>query len=241
MTDFRDATQLLLDTGAQLKDVKYTEINGRYYTNQNLKEVSKKEYASPIHATTLSALISYLVNCGREIKTGVMIRIVDPCTVQLVSALDESRKREALFECNAIIPNHRFGQWSDQEDFMIYLASCFVPSADQETILKYAGTVEAKTVSTYGDDGISQSATVSTGIASKANVILPSKVSLFPYRTFIEIEQPESCFVFRMDERPCFKLIEADGGVWRIKAMMEIEEYLARELSTASIDIPILR
>lgn len=53
------------------------------------------------------------------------------------------------------------------------------------------------------------------------------------YRTFMEIEQPESEFVFRArkaDSLPHFALFEADGGAWRIEAMKRIKAYLEENL-----------
>lgn len=64
--------------------------------------------------------------------------------------------------------------------------------------------------------------------------MIPSPVTLKPYRTFTEVEQPESQFVFRMKEDKydgvqC-ALFEADGGAWKLGAMEYIKEYLEREL-----------
>ena len=82
---------------------------------------------------------------------------------------------------------------------------------DLQTILKVSGNVEAKTTANYGDDGISQKTTIKQGIASKTDVIVPNPVTLVPYRTFLEVEQPPSEFVFRIrdiNSEPAFKLME---------------------------------
>ena len=65
-------------------------------------------------------------------------------------------------------------------------------------------------------------------------MIVPNPVSLRPYRTFSEVEQPESNYVFRIkdsDKGPAFKLVEADGGLWKNATMRKIKEYLEFELS----------
>ena len=102
-------------------------------------------------------------------------------------------------------------------------------------ILKFAGTVEANTIAEYGDDGVTQKATVKTGIASKSDAIVPNPVHLRPYRTFLEVEQPASDFIFRMkqdkyDGVSC-AIFEADGGAWKMNATKAIKEYLQFELS----------
>ena len=76
--------------------------------------------------------------------------------------------------------------------------------------------IQAGTTANYDDDGVSQKTTIKTGIANKTDVIVPNPVKLRPYRTFAEIEQPESSYVFRImdtDRGPAFKLVEADGGL----------------------------
>ena len=114
------------------------------------------------------------------------------------------------------------------------MQSKFVPNTDSDLLLKFAGTVESGTITDYGDDGISQKATVKTGVASKADAVIPSPVRLKPYRTFTEVDQPESDFVFRMKEDKydgvqC-ALFEADGGAWKLHAMESIQEYLEEQL-----------
>ena len=64
-------------------------------------------------------------------------------------------------------------------------------------------------------------------------MLVPNPVSLTPYRTFAEIKQPSSQYVFRVkdeDRGPLFKLVEADNGLWRISAMKSIKEYFEFEL-----------
>ena len=51
-----------------------------------------------------------------------------------------------------------------------------------------------------------------------------------PYRTFIEVEQPESKFIFRMREGGACALFEADGGAWKLDAQNAVYEYLKDRL-----------
>jgi hypothetical protein len=77
-----------------------------------------------------------------------------------------------------------------------------------------------------------------TGITTKENVLVPNPVHLIPYRTFLEVEQPGSDFVFRVSEgrggAPVFKLVAADGGVWESQALENVRNYLVEALK----DIP---
>ncbi|MGV8103295.1 hypothetical protein ACE15I_33430, partial [Bacillus thuringiensis] len=76
-----------------------------------------------------------------------------------------------------------------------------------------------------------QAVTVKTGVASRGNAKVPNPVQLSPYRTFVEVEQPESKFVFRMREGARCGLFEADGGAWKLEAMNNIKEYLKEALA----------
>ena len=107
---------------------------------------------------------------------------------------------------------------------MIEIQSNFAPSQDRDILVKFAGNVEQKNNTTYSDDGKTQVATMSTGVASKSDVIVPNPVFLAPYRTFQEIAQPYSNFVFRMGDKqiPAFSLIEA---------VARIKEYFYSELA----------
>lgn len=99
--------------------------------------------------------------------------------------------------------------------------------------MQVAGNIKSGTTANYSDDGVSQKTTVKMGVELN-DVIVPNPVALRPYRTFSEIEQPESRYVFRIkdtDHGPYFKLVEADGGLWKCGTMQKIKEYLEYELS----------
>lgn len=110
------------------------------------------------------------------------------------------------------------------------LQSSFVDIGTKSTLLKYTGLIQDEAVKTTGDDGVSQQVTVKTGVASVGQAIVPNPVELAPYRTFPEIEQPLSKFIFRMKEGPSAAIFEADGGAWRNEAMNNIREYLEENL-----------
>lgn len=90
--------------------------------------------------------------------------------------------------------------------------------------------LKEETIQSIGDDGISQAATIKTGVATVEDVKIPNPVVLIPRRTFVEVEQPESQFVFRMQSGPTCALFEADGGAWRNEAMLNIKKYLEANL-----------
>ncbi|MFQ9697783.1 MAG: hypothetical protein ACLRY5_13210, partial [Zhenhengia sp.] len=98
-------------------------------------------------------------------------------------------------------------------------------------LLEVTGLVREQAVKEIGDDGVSQAATIKTGVASIGEVKVPNPVYLAPYRTFAEIEQPVSKFVFRMESGPKAALFEADGGAWKNEAILKIKDYLKEQLA----------
>ena len=205
------------------------EICGKTYVNRDLRRYDEAPKARPVQARTLTALMDYMEHCSQEFPGRMIIHIVDPTHVRLLSELDAERERETLFETAAETSAFRFGEWYDQENFMIALQANFQANDDLAAVLKLAGNIVSKNNQTYSDDGTTQVATMTVGVASKADAIVPNPVTLIPFRTFQEVEQPESAFVFRIGERggaPAFKLIEAEGGLWKMTAVNAIKDYI---------------
>ena len=77
------------------------------------------------------------------------------------------------------------------------------------------------------------------GISLKALVQIKPRVALRPYRTFLEVEQPESEFLLRVDAEEGVGLFEADGGMWVQTAKRRIaayfEEKLAEEVKSGKV------
>lgn len=210
------------------------EINGQTYSDKPLNRICHNPKASEITMNTLSSLVDYIKSNVDEMPEKMIIHVKSPTEVALFSQLDNERQREYLVDVHARIPEFDFNKFMEHELFCINLQSKFTDTLDRALILKFAGTVEAGSVSEYGDDGVSQKATVKTGIASKGEALVPNPVNLVAYRTFVEVEQPISSFIFRMkqdkyDGIHC-ALFEADGGAWKIDAMKKIKSYLEEQL-----------
>ena len=220
---------------AEVSEPHYKEHEGQLYSDKPLHRVHYNPKADPIKLSTLTSLVDYLRAGIRDtVYDDLIVHVKSPTTVSVYSALDEDRSREHLVDVNAQIPSFAFDQYIDHEAFCIGLQSKFIDNADRALLLKFAGTVEAGSIAEYGDDGVSQKATVKTGVASKGEALIPSPVILQPFRTFIEVEQPVSAFIFRMqqgkyDNVQC-ALYEADGGAWKNNAMNEIKTFLEEAL-----------
>lgn len=229
----KEAMQFLTNLKEEAMKPQVVEIAGKTYCDKKLTRYDEEPMASPITASTMTAMVDYIKSCGEELRESMVVHVVSPNLVMLYSGLTKERKREQLFEAGASLPRFRYDEWYDQERFLIEMQACFEVNEDLATILKVAGNVEAKTTANYGDDGVSQKTTIKQGIASKADVLVPNPVTLVPYRTFLEVKQPDSEFVFRIRDNggdPVFKIVEAEGGLWRNLAVISIKEYLMEAL-----------
>ena len=56
------------------------------------------------------------------------------------------------------------------------------------------------------------------------------RVMLRPFRTFLEVEQPESEFLLRVDPDEGIGFFEADGGIWKLEAKKNIADYFLKNM-----------
>lgn len=218
----------------------YTEHEGELWSDKPMHRIHKKmPKAARLQMGTLTSLVEYIKSNTDKMDNHMLIHVQSPTKVVLMSELDEDRCREELVEVNAMLPEFSFNQYYPAESFVINVMSKFIGSTDKEQILKFAGTVETGTVAQYGDDGVSQKATIQQTCTSKSEAIIPNPVHLAPYRTFLEVDQPSSDFIFRArdDERePSFALFEADGGAWKLDAMNTVASFLKEAIRELHIE-----
>ena len=227
----RDALQYVVG----LKTAEVLDINGGKYVDKNVHRVDKELRASAIQMNTLTSLVDYLKAGVDSMADKMLVQVVSPMKVRVLSMLDADRKREELVDVEAMIPDFEYGRYMGNERFIIALQSKFIANDDRALLLQFAGPVKDESIAQYGDDGVTQKATIKTGITSVGDAVVPNPVKLRPFRTFIEVEQPESAFVFRMRQAEghgveC-AIFEADGGAWKNAAMKSIKEYLQYELA----------
>jgi hypothetical protein len=220
----KEALQYLIELG---KPGVFYE-NGQAFSSQKLHLIEEPT-PEAIRVRSLSGLVDYLKSNFDEYER-LMVHVSSPTLVSCFSQLNGDCKRSEYIKAEAMLPSFDFDRWYDTENFNIKLQSCFVKNEDRDIMLKVVGNIKEETVSTVGDDGVSQAVVAKTGVATVSNVKVPNPVVLKPYRTFIEVDQPESEFIFRMQSGPRCALFEADGGKWKLDAMNNIKKYLQQEL-----------
>ena len=224
----REALEYLVNLGEKKEPI--IELDQGTFSRVSLNRVTEP-VASKLTVSTLTGLVDYIKTNVDHLEGKLLIQVKSPEEVALYSPLNADREREKYVSAEAILPNNVvYDRFLDTERFNIMLQSAFVDDEDKAKLLKYTALITDDTVKNFGDDGISQKVTVKTGVASVSDAVVPNPVTLAPFRTFPEVEQPESKFIFRMKEGPSAALFEADGGAWRNKAILNIKAYLEKEL-----------
>lgn len=219
-----------------------TQKDRTYMVDKNGREQKEftKRYQNSLDTSTLSSIVDYFHGDPDKVFARDMqyiIQISGIGRVHVFSQVSDELERHNLLTVRANLPEEfPFGRYMDLEQFNIMLQSQFLDTEDRALLLALTGNVVDESVKTYGDDGVSQQATVKSGVTSVVDVKVPNPVVLKPFRTFAEAEQPESKFIFRLrkdDAGVTAALFEADGGAWKVQAIQNIADYLDEHLTNA--------
>lgn len=234
MENLKEALEYVVDLKDNEEKIVSSFDGKEYYDAKahDLRELDPRRYPEPLKLSSLTSLVEYvrkqLDDTGEY--ANLIIHVTDHDSVEVKTELDDESKRRTLAVVKAIIPAINFGRYVDLETFNIMMQSNFIPNVDSEVVLNYASAIKIDKGAEIADNGISQVTTIKTGVSTLQLAKAPNPVTLKPYRTFQEVDQPESKFVFRINEAPGCALFEADGGIWIAAAKANIAEYLHNNL-----------
>lgn len=218
-------------------------IEGIMWSDKPLQRIKDIDTFPTVSFTTLTGLVDYLKS-GIDVPNlfigHIFVSVVSPTRIEVYSDTCEANfhVRSTIALVDAVVPKVRIGEWLEQSAFCILLRSCFVDACesqdtDRDALICVASNIVSGTIAEYQDTGISQKATLKTGIQESEDKLLPEKVALRPFRTFLEVEQPKSDFIFRAQDSRSngvqLALYEADGGRWKMDAMKAVKEYLEEQ------------
>lgn len=213
----------------------HTTPQGIHYSRHDMTRLSGPEpTAKPLWLHTLSGLVNYIKDTfdNNALTDDYALFVGGPSEVSMVSSISGAfRQRESVILASPFeSPGFRFSSYMELEDFVVAMQSHFVKDETVETILRVVGNIQSEQVATVSDDGISQTVTARSGVARVENVVLPNPVTLRPFRTFQEIDQPPSQFVLRVQGGsgglPRAALFEVGDSQWKVRAVESIREYL---------------
>ena len=232
----RDAIDKILSLGGHKSEI----IGGRLYSNGPTGILPiKPPKAETLGINTLTGIVDFYNESTEDFS--MIAHIVDHKTVALMDSgfSDDWLTRSTYLSAVHGSPVFAFGRNMDVESFIINLQAMFVPDENTAAILKIVGNIKEEAVTQHTDDGVTQAVTARAGIARLESVPVPNPVTLRPYRTFMEIEQPASTFVFRMTggkgQQPSCALYEADGRMWQLEAIKSIKAWLSEKITGLKI------
>lgn len=205
------------------------DIDGAKFTRADLREIEPIVYtAEPLKVSTLQAIVDYLGKvCQADYLDFPFVHVLGPSHVMLISGFNRQRNREVYLDARAPVTDFNFGRYMAIDEFTVGLKACFVKSDTTAHLARIVGNISWKDGVKLRDDGVTQVITTKVGVAEHGDVALDNPVYLAPYRTFPEVEQPESPYIYRVSsDNPAAKLVEVDDKSWTIEAVERIKTWL---------------
>jgi hypothetical protein len=223
-----------VETIASMAENKEHKIGADTYTDRQVIRV-EEPYYTPHILDDFSTLDSIITMVKREASGNIQelplfVHVSLPNSVNVFSSYDEKFRRRNLYQSKADVPHTGINYWQSREETLISLRANYCPTPDLEYLLNLLGIVTDESSVKESDNGITQTVTAKKGIQMNQTITIKPKVTLKPYRTFIEVDQPESEFILRMNQEGAVLIKEADGGAWRMKAKKNIYDYLTEGL-----------
>lgn len=214
------------------------ETSNGTYCDKDLNRIpTATAVKQPLHTETLTSIVDYIrsnADASALSESGrFIVHVENYNRAVLYKELNADKNRDTLISAKYGTEDFGFGQFMPLEQFIISLQAAFVQDGSTAQLLSFVSSVRNDSSVTQNDDGVGQTVTVRQGISLAQKVTAPNPVALRPYRTFAEIEQPESNYVFRIkktDDGAYAALFPADGDHWKHTAITSIANYLESEL-----------
>jgi len=227
-----DAIQKIVNLGkGQLM-----EIDGCnwYFYGENFRPCLPPS-VTPIESETLASVVDYVNQNPDGNSFPVFIHVESFRKVSVCGQIDPKFKMRPVY-LTAMTPfNETSRIWLPIDQFIIHLQANFVSSEKRNELLSFVSGIRCDDNAIFEDNGVSQQVAVKRGIKSALEPSTPNPITLTPFRTFPEIKQPESPFVFRLrqleGDTPTACLFCGDGGTWRIEAATAIREWLSERVN----------
>lgn len=193
---------------------------------------------------SLDALVTLVKTEATEHDTPLYIAVPDCMTARCFGQAGDAEDRcwrQAYYEAHATdVPGWEAKVTLGFEEAQIALRTRFQETPDTLYAMKLVSDISLGAKVIYNDNGIATTITTQKGVALQTNEQIRPLVKLRPYRTFQEVEQPESIFLIRVSDRG-ISFIEADGGMWKLTARETIKKYLEsrleQEVSEGSVHV----
>ena len=213
-----------------LKTPEIFDYAGDRWSNQKFERIVPHVDRPKVYDVSgLDSIVKLIHKEINRVGDFVFVRVSGPTSVWVSTTLQPDMSRNALYHAQADVPGFRQG-YREREKAIIELRSLFMPGDGVAYLLDLLSKMSVEKGATTTDNGITQEVEVKKGIALKQKEEIKPRVALTPFRTFLEVEQPESEYLLRVDEEGRIGLFEADGGVWELEAKENVKAYMEENL-----------
>ena len=234
---------ILRDLGEYIEELVNAKVEPEIVVHDGIEYVKtadgysklSKPIINEIKVNSLDGLIKMIKNHRKDVfDTSELILPlivnVDFNRISVMSSLKPDRSRNYLFESNPMIPSLRFGYDMSVEEIIILLSTSFIQTENTKRFIESLSSLRVVEEVEFNDDGVGQTVTAKKGASMNAKFQVQPIVKLKPIRTYAEIDQVESKFLFRVNKDGSVCLREADGGQWKYETQKRIVEYLETNL-----------
>lgn len=215
--------------------VLFEDYEGRKFSNKKLHLMESPRPES----LTVTTLTSFCEFAEDELGKGgepLFAHVVSPTSVRLARRnRNLNRDFDTVANATPDLPESlEYNRFMNMQAFIIGLLTKFLPTDNRDMLLKFVSSVDLNDQKSITDDGVQQQVLVKQNSVLKDWAGAPNRIALAPFRTFLDVPQPESDFIFRLqrghDGNPQLMLAEADGGAWKIEALRRVGEHLRTNL-----------
>lgn len=228
-----DAT-FVTELAERMSKPEVLEIDGRSYSTEKLYKIDEYPRTNGFRVSTLQSLADY-VNDAKDPLLGNTFIVVQSTGNAAVFRHTETNEKNRLVLADAVSDfsgsldnsNH----FISQTEMMRWLQTGFVQGengGDIDQLMALFGNISFEHEAQQEDNGRDQNVTVRKG--HKFEIVgCPNIVTLRPFRTFQEIEQPTAQFLTRV-ENGTLALFEVEDLMWKSKARASIKDFLSKAL-----------
>ena len=206
----------MIDKIVSLKETKIFEIGGQTYADASLTRIPPHvDRPDCISVSGLDSICKLIRTELEKVGTTIMVQVKSNDTVEVMTTYLSDFSRNTLYRAKADAPG---------------LRSLCIPNEGTAYLLDLLSRMTNENSVSTNDNGVTQTVEARQGVALNALVEIKPRVMLRPFRTFLEVEQPESEFLLRVDPDEGIGFFEADGGIWKLEAKKNIADYFLKNI-----------
>lgn len=198
-----------------------------------------------LELNSLDALVKIVKTEAMKMDAPLYITIPTHTSVVCFAQPKEAARwrRQCYYEAVATdVPGWEENTTMGFEEAQVAMRTRFQETPDVLYLQKLLSEITLGAKVTRNDNGVATTVVTQKGIAMQGSESIRPIVTLRPYRTFQEVEQPESTFLIRVDER-AIRFIGADGGMWKLTARQTIKAFLeqsfAEEIASGAVVVAL--